>query len=52
MRYMLELTLNGYKQVFEVIAETLKSWKVWKVRFKDGQEAVLFKCGSIWMQRE
>ena len=51
MRYILELTLNGYKQVFEVIAETLKDWKVWKVRFRDGGEAVLFKCGNIWMQR-
>jgi len=42
---------NGYKQVLQLISETLKSLRVWKVRFQDGAEAVLFKCGNEWMQR-
>jgi len=42
---------NGYKQVLQLISERLKTWWVWKVRFQDGAEAVLFKCGNEWMQR-
>lgn len=42
---------NGYKQVLQLISERLKTWRVWKVRFQDGAEAVLFKCGNEWMQR-
>ena len=45
------LSLNGYKHALQLISETFKSMKVWKVRFQDGAEAVLYKCGDIWMQR-
>jgi hypothetical protein len=51
MRYEIVLSGNGYKHVVQLISETLKSWDVWKVRFQDGAEAVLFKCGTEWMQR-
>ncbi|WP_183565398.1 hypothetical protein [Mucilaginibacter sp. SP1R1] len=51
MRYEIVLSRNGYKQALQVIAETYKKWKVWKVKFQDGKEAILFKCGSLWMQR-
>jgi hypothetical protein len=51
MRYEIVLSRNGYKQAIHIIAETFKNWKVWKVQFQDGAEAVLFKCGNIWMQR-
>lgn len=51
MRYEIVLSRNGYKQVLQVIAETYKKWKVWKVKFQDGTEAILFKSGSLWMQR-
>jgi hypothetical protein len=51
MQFEIVLSRNGYKQALEVIADTFKNWKVWKVKFKDGREAVLFKCGSVWLQR-
>jgi hypothetical protein len=51
MRHEIVLIRNGYKQVLQVIAETYKKWKVWKVKFQDGTEAILLKCGSLWMQR-
>ena len=51
MHIEIVLTRNGYKQVLQLISETLKSLRVWKVRFQDGAEAVLFKCGNEWMQR-
>lgn len=51
MQYQIVLTRNGYKQVLHLISERLKSLKVWKVRFHDGVEAVLFKCENEWMQR-
>ena len=51
MRYEIVLSGNGYKHVLQLISETLKNLKVWKVRFQDGAEAVLFKCGGEWMQR-
>ena len=51
MQYQIVLTRNGYKQVLHLISDRLKSLRVWKVRFHDGAEAILFKCGSEWMQR-
>jgi len=51
MNYEIVLSRNGYKQVLQVIADTFKTQKVWKVRFPDGEEAVLFKCGTEWFQR-
>ncbi len=51
MHYEIVLSRNGYKHVLQLISETMKSLRVWKVRFQDGAEAVLFKCGTEWMQR-
>jgi hypothetical protein len=51
MRYEIVLFLDGGKHVLQVIAETFKNLRVWKVKFQDGAEAVLFKCGNIWLQR-
>ncbi len=51
MRYEIVLSRNGYKQPLLVIPETFKNLKVWKVKFQDGAEAVLIKCGTKWFQR-
>jgi hypothetical protein len=51
MHRQIVLSRNGCKQVVHLISQTLKSLRVWKVRFHDGAEAILFKCGSEWMQR-
>ncbi|HEY4327521.1 MAG TPA: hypothetical protein VGN20_26285 [Mucilaginibacter sp.] len=51
MSYEIVLSRNGYKQALRVIADSFKSLKVWKVIFEDGDEAVLFKCGNEWFQR-
>jgi hypothetical protein len=51
MRYEIVLSLNGLEQTLQVISETFKNWLVWKVKFKDEREVVLFKCGNLWMQR-
>lgn len=51
MNYEVVLTRNGYKQALQIITDTFKNLKVWKVRFQDGEEAVLFKCGTEWFQR-
>ncbi|WP_139377394.1 hypothetical protein [Daejeonella lutea] len=51
MTHQIVLSGHGTKYVLQLIASTLKSLRVWNVRFQDGAEAVLFKCGSEWMQR-
>ena len=51
MRFEIVLSLNGYKQALQIIRETFKNLNVWKVRFQDGTEAILYKCGNLWMQR-
>jgi len=51
MSYEIVLSRNGCKQVLQIIADTFKNLKVWKVSFQDGKEAVLFKCGTEWFQR-
>ncbi len=51
MSYEIILSRNGYKQALQIITDTFKNLKVWRVRFQDGEEAVLFKCGSEWFQR-
>jgi len=35
----------------QITAATFKNWKVWKIQFKDGKEAMLYKCGNEWVQR-
>lgn len=51
MKHQIILSGNGTKYVLQLIASTLKSLRVWNVKFQDGAEAVLFKCGNEWMQR-
>ncbi len=51
MSFEIILSRNGRRHVLEVISETFKNLKVWKVKFQDGGEAILYKCGSIWLQR-
>ena len=51
MNYEIVLTRNGYKQVLQVVTGTFKNLNVWKVRFQDGSEVMLFKCGAEWFQR-
>ena len=42
---------DGTVQAIQIMATTLKKFKVWLVQFKDGKQAVLYKCGNSWMQR-
>ncbi len=51
MRYEIVLSLNGFEQTLQVISGKFKNWEVWKVQFKNGDEAVLFKHMDVWMQR-
>ena len=51
MNYEIVLSRNGYQQVLQIFADTFNNLKVWKVRFQNGEEAVLFKCGTEWFQR-
>ena len=51
MSHEIILSLNGLEQTLHVISGKFKNWKVWKVQFKNGDEAVLFKHTDVWMQR-
>jgi hypothetical protein len=51
MSFKIVLSLNGIEQTLQVISETFKNWQVWKVQFKNGVEAILFKFMDTWMQR-
>lgn len=46
-----KILINGKEQIIEIVATTFKKLKVWSVRFKDGTEVMLYKCGSEWLQR-
>lgn len=49
----------SYEIIFEdevmkiehITSATFKTLKIWRVKFHDGKEAVLYKCGNEWMQR-
>jgi len=51
MSHEIILSLNGLEQTLQVISGKFKNWKVWKIKFKNGEEAVLFKHMDEWMQR-
>ncbi|MES3017910.1 MAG: hypothetical protein V4721_09035 [Bacteroidota bacterium] len=51
MQHQIILSGNGSKYVLQLISSSLKSLRVWKVRFQDGAEAVLMKVGNEWLQR-
>jgi len=42
---------DGTVQAIRIIATTFKKLKVWLVQFKDGKQAMLYKCGNEWLQR-
>jgi hypothetical protein len=50
MNYKITLP-DGTTQAIQIIGTTFKQFKVWLVRFKDGKQAVLYKCGNEWLQR-
>jgi len=45
------LLANGAILILQITAATFKTWKVWKIQFTDGREAMLYKCGDEWVQR-
>ena len=45
------LLANGAILMLQITAATFKTWKVWKIQFTDGREAMLYKCGDEWVQR-
>jgi hypothetical protein len=51
MSYELVIWWKDCKRAVRAVEETFKSLHVWKVVFEDGEEAVLFKCGAEWFQR-
>jgi len=50
MKYKVILA-DGTAQLIQITTDYYKTWKVWKVQFKDGKEAILLKFGNQWMQR-
>jgi hypothetical protein len=42
---------DGATLLLCITAATFKNWNVWKIQFKDGNEVMLYKCGSEWVQR-
>jgi hypothetical protein len=50
MKYKVKLA-DGTAQLIQITTDYYKTWKVWKVQFKDGKEAILLKFGNQWMQR-
>ena len=45
------LLADGVVVLLQITAATFKTWKVWKIQFTDGREAMLYKCGNEWVQR-
>jgi hypothetical protein len=45
------LLADGVIVLLQITAATFKTWKVWRVQFVDGREAMLYKCGDEWVQR-
>ena len=42
--------LNNINEFIQLTATNYKELKVWEIKFEDGRQAVLYKCGSAWMQ--
>lgn len=36
--------------MLQITAAAIKAWKVWKIKFNDGSEAMRYKCGDEWVQ--
>lgn len=45
------LLIDGTVALVQIMSASYKTWKVWKVQFDDGKEAMLYKTGNTWMQR-
>jgi hypothetical protein len=45
------LLADGAVLLLQITTATFKTWKVWKIQFTDGREAMLYKCGDEWVQR-
>ncbi len=45
------LLADGAILILQITAATFKTWKVWKIQFADGREAMLYKLGNEWVQR-
>jgi len=50
MDYKIKLK-DGTTQIIQIIATTFKKLKVWKLSFESGNEIMLYKVGSQWLQR-
>lgn len=50
MSYQIIL-LDEAVNIMHITCGNFKQWKLWRVEFHDGKEAVLFKCRNEWMQR-
>jgi hypothetical protein len=42
---------DGTAQHLQISEATFKTWKVWRIQFDDDKEAMLYKCGIEWVQR-
>ena len=42
---------DGSVHAVQIMRTTFKKLKVWLVQFKDGKQAMLYKCGNEWLQR-
>lgn len=45
MEYKIKLA-DGTSKIIQILATTFKKLKVWKVRFDDGREILLYKVGT------
>ena len=45
------LLADGVVVLLQITAATFKTWKVWNIKFIDGREVMLYKCGNEWVQR-
>jgi hypothetical protein len=45
------LLADGAVLLLQINAATFKTWNVWSIQFMDGKEAMLYKCGNEWVQR-
>ena len=42
---------DGTVHAIKIVASKFKKLKVWLINFKDGKQAMLYKCGNEWFQR-
>ena len=45
------LLADGAVLSLQISATTYKTWSVWKIKFTDSHEVMLYKCGNEWVQR-